>query len=157
MKKWVLIALLSSFLFIPLSCSRSRQNREYHSTRFPETRSINEAKLWLDWSKDERLAFVKGFVIGYKDGAVIGCRTAFGAFDRHTSSVGIKGQPLDSSICFSENARFDRTVEYYEDAVTFFYQTYPVDDDVPIRVLIEEFSAHKTPEEVHNSLGPRQS
>jgi hypothetical protein len=157
MKKWVLIVLLSYFLFIFVSCSRSRQSREYHSTRFPDTRSINEAKLWLHWSRDERLAFVKGFVIAYKDGAIKGCRTAFDAFDRYTSSVGIKSQPLDSSICFSENARFDRTAEYYEDSVTLFYQTYPVDDDVPIRVLIEEFSAHKTPEEVHNSLSPRQS
>src|SRR5215475_262487 len=147
MKKWVLIVPLSCFLFISLSCSRSRQSPEYHSTRFPETRSVNEAKLWLDWSKDERLAFVKGFVIGYKDRAVRGCGTAFEAFDRYASSVGIKSQPLDSSTCFSENARFDRTAEYYADSVTLFYQTYPVDDDVPIRVLIEEFSAHKTPEE----------
>lgn len=126
-------------------------------TRFPETRSINAAKLWLDWSRDERLAFVKGFVIAYKDGVVKGCRIAFDAFDRFTSSADIKGQPPDSSICFSENGRFDQTVEYYEDSVTSFYRTYPVDDDVPIRLLIEEFSAHKTPAEVHNSLSPRQS
>jgi hypothetical protein len=156
MKKSILIALLWCSLFISLSCSR-QQGGEYQTTRFPETRSVNEAKLWLHWSRDERLAFVKGFVIAYKDGVVKGCRIVFDASDRVTSSADIKGQLPDSSICFSENGRFDRTVEYYEDSVTSFYRTYPVDDDVPIRVLIEEFSTHKTPAEVHNSLSPRQS
>ena len=68
MKKWVLIALLSYLLFISLSCSRSRQSCEYHSTRFPETRSVNEAKLWLHWSRDERLAFyVYSYFLGDTD------------------------------------------------------------------------------------------
>jgi hypothetical protein len=156
MTKSVLIAVLSYCLFTSLSCSRSQQSREYHSTRFPETRSINEAKLWLHWSRDERLAFVRGFVIGYKDGSFKGCRIALDAFDRYTPSVKVNSQLPDSSICFSENSRFDRTVDYYEDSVTSFYQMYPVDDDVPIRVLIEEFSDHKTPAEFHNSLRPRE-
>ncbi len=100
---------------------------------------------------------MKGFVIAYKDGAIKGCRIAFDAFDRVAPSADIKGHLPDPSMCFAENARFDRTVQYYEDSVTSFYTTYPVDDDVPIRVLIEEFSAHKTPAEFHNSLSPRQS
>ena len=122
MEKSVLIVLPLCSLFISLSCSRICESREHHPTRFPETRSINEAKLWLDWNRDEQLAFVKGFVIAYKDGVVKGCRIAFDAFDHVTSSADIKGQIPDSSICFSENGRFDQTVEYYEDSVTSFYR-----------------------------------
>jgi hypothetical protein len=157
MKKSLFIAVLSCFLFIPLSCSRSRQSTEYHSTRFPETRSVNEAKLWLQWSRAERLAFVRGFVIGYKDGAVSGCRSAFDAFEHYSTSANIKSPSPDSSICFSVNSRFDQTAEYYADCVTTFYKTYAVDDDVPIRFLIEQFSDHESPAEIHNGLSPRQS
>jgi hypothetical protein len=157
MKKSLFIAVLLCLLFIPLSCSRFRQSTEYHSTRFPETRSVNEAKLWLQWSRDERLAIVRGFVVGYKNGAVNGCRAAFDAFEHSSASANIKSLPPDSSICFSANSRFDRTVEYYADCVTTFYKTYPVDDDVPIRVLMEQFADHKTPAEIHSGLSPRQS
>jgi hypothetical protein len=94
MTKSVLIALIAHCLFISLSCFQSQRSREYHSTRFPETRSINEAKLWLHWSRDERLTFVRGFVIAYKDGAVKGCRIAFDAFDRYASSLDIQEPAL---------------------------------------------------------------
>ena len=57
----------------------------------------------------------------------------------------------------SEYSRFDRTVEYYETAVTSFYKTNPGDDDVPIRVLIEQFADHKTPADIHSGFSPRQS
>jgi len=95
-------------------------------------------------------------VIGYKDGAVNGCRAAFDAFEHHTASENIKSLSPDSSICFSGNSRFDRTVEDYADCVTTFYKTYPVDDDVPIRLLIQQFADHKTPAEIHKGLSPRQ-
>jgi hypothetical protein len=81
---------------------------------------------------------------------------AFDAFNHYTANADIKDQKPDPATCLSQNARFDRTVEYYADSVTSFYQTYSVDDDVPIRVLIEEFSTHETPAEFHNSLRPRQ-
>jgi glycosylphosphatidylinositol transamidase (GPIT) subunit GPI8 len=81
---------------------------------------------------------------------------AFDAFEHYTAHADIKRQKPDSAICFSQNAPFDRTVEYYADSVTSFYQTYSVDDDVPIRVLIEEFSTHNTPAEFHNQLRPRE-
>jgi hypothetical protein len=156
MKELLLIVALSFSQLVSVSCSLSRQKPEYHSTRFPETRSMNEAKLWLHWSRAEQLAFVRGFVIAYKDGALRGCRMAFDALDHYTTSADNKSQPPDASICFSESARFDRTVEYYEDSVTSFYKTYPDDDDVPIRFLIEELSAHETPLQIHNALSPRE-
>lgn len=95
-------------------------------------------------------------MIAYKDGAFKGCNTAVDAFEHYTVSANSKSQKPDSTICLSENSRFDRTAEYYADSVTSFYQTYSVDDDVPIRILIEEFSTHQTPAEFHNSLRPRE-
>jgi hypothetical protein len=113
---------------------------------------MNEAKLWLYWSKAERIAFLRGFVVAYRDGAVRGCLHAFEhmphtpAEDKTTSGY---------AACFQEGTQFDRDVSDYEISITSFYKTYPQDDDVPIRFLLKELASHKTPAEIHTALGPR--
>jgi hypothetical protein len=153
-----LTAYLVAAAFIALlSCSSKPDfspNTAYnHSTRFPETRSMSEAKLWLYWSKDERLAFLRGFVIAYRDGAVHGCLDAFERFAHANSAE----TTFDNAGCYQGRKQFDRDVGEYETFMTSFYKTYFQDDDVPIRFLLEELASHKTPAEIHNALTPRGS
>ena len=65
------IAVLLLSIAGVLSCSSKPDygpNSRYHSTRFPQTRTASEAKVWLHWSKSERVAFMRGLVIGYRPG-----------------------------------------------------------------------------------------
>lgn len=144
----------AAFSALPSCSSRPnfRPNPAYHSTRFPETRSMSEAKLWLYWSKAERLAFVRGFVIAYRDGAVYGC---LDAFEHSTPASGADKKTSDHAVCYQEGNQFDRDVGDYETSTTSFYKTYPQDDDVPIRFVLAELASHKTPAEIHNALTPR--
>ena len=130
-------------------------NPIYRSTRFPQTRTESEAKLWLHWSTSERLAFVRAFVIGYRQGSDEGCQVAERA-----------AQPsLSESICWKQTERlpstfralfYDDEVSQYSRSMTTFYESYPEDDDVPITFLLESIVfEQKTPVQVHNLLPSR--
>src|SRR4051794_15562671 len=70
------VAFVVSVLIIWTSCSSKPDyspNPAYRRTRFPQTRTDSEAKLWLHWNAAERLAFVRAFVIGYRKGKDEGC------------------------------------------------------------------------------------
>ena len=61
------VAFVMSVLVMLLSCSSKPDyspNPTFHTTRFPQTRTVSEAKVWLHWSAAERISFVRGFVIG---------------------------------------------------------------------------------------------
>jgi hypothetical protein len=145
------VAFVMSVLVMLLSCSSKPDyspNPTFHTTRFPQTRTMSEAKVWLHWNASERIAFVRGFVIGYDKG----CRTATDASD-------------SQSICREQTKRlpppfsalvFDDKVGEYSKSMTAFYEAYPEDDDVPITFLLESLALdQETPVQVHNLLPPR--
>jgi hypothetical protein len=119
----------------------------------PETRSMSQAKLWLYWSTPERLTFLRGFVVAYRPALLRGCEFAL---DQLKSSSPKAEQTLaDTSVCFKQEEAFDKPVEYYEQLMTNFYKQYPDDDDVPLKFLLLELAAHRSPNDIHNSLSPR--
>jgi hypothetical protein len=139
-----------------LSCSRKPDfgpSKAFHSTRFPETRSMSQAKLWLYWSTPERLAFLRGFVVAYRPALLRGCEFALD----HVKIAYPKGEQTlaDTALCFQQKEEFDKPVEDYEQLMTKFYKQYPDDDDVPLKFLLLELAAHKSPNDIHSSLSPR--
>jgi hypothetical protein len=156
MKPSLAAMIVASSLFCGLSCSKQpdfRPNRAFRSTRFPETRSISQAKLWLHWGTPERLAFLRGFVVAYRPALLRGCEFAL----NHLKSGNPKGEQTlaDASLCFQQEEQFDKPVEDYEQLMTKFYKQYPEDDDVPIKFLLLELAARRSPIDIHNSLSPR--
>jgi len=115
---------------------------------------MSEAKLWLYWSKAERLAFLRGFVVAYRDADLHGC---LHAFERMPHAPARYKNTSGDAICFQVRFQFDRDVRDYEISMTSFYRTYPQDDDVPIRFLLIELASHKTSAEIHTELSPRGS
>src|SRR5882762_6600804 len=121
--------VVAAALVALLSCSSKpdfNPNPAYHSTRFPETRTMNEAKLWLYWRKGERIAFIRGLVVAYRDAAVRGCLHAF----EHMSQTPAENRANTSgeAACSQEGTQFDRDVSDYEISMTSYYETYPQDD-----------------------------
>jgi hypothetical protein len=114
---------------------------------------MSQAKMWLYWSTPERLAFLRGFVVAYRPALLRGCEFAFD----HLKSTNPQGtQTLaDTSLCFEQEEPFDKPVEDYEVSMTTFYKQYPEDDDVPLKFLLLELAAHKSPIDIHSSLSPR--
>jgi hypothetical protein len=150
-----MIVVASAFL-CALSCSRKPDfgpNKAFRSTRFPETRSMSQAKLWLYWSTPERLAFLRGFVVAYRPALLRGCEFALDQL----KIANLKGEQTsaDTALCFQQKEEFDKPVEDYEQLMTKFYKQYPVDDDVPLKFLLLELAAHKSPNDIHSSLSPR--
>ena len=145
------ITFVMSVLVMLLSCSSKPDyspNPTFHTTRFPQTRTVSEAKVWLHWSAAERIAFVRGFVIGYEQA----CREAATTSDSQFScSERAKRLPPSFSALV-----FDHQVGEYSKSMTAFYEAYPEDDDVPITELLESLAFNQeTPVQVHNLLPPR--
>jgi hypothetical protein len=156
MKLYLALVIVASALFFASSCSREPDlgpNHAFRSTRFPETRSMSQAKLWLHWSTPERLTFLRGFVVAYRPALLRGCEFAL---DQLKSSNPKGEQNLaDTSVCFKQEEAFDKPVEDYEQLMTNFYKQYPDDDDVPLKFLLLELAAHRSPNDIHSSLSPR--
>lgn len=116
--------------------------------RFPESRSYSPGKLWLGWTSAERTGFVRGFIVGHGDGCQTGCRTA------ESNSTDSKGAGGDLDPCLQQRHLFHREVPSYEKFVTDLYNRYPMDRDVPLRVLLLQ-ADEKTPDEVHRWLAKK--
>lgn len=151
-----LAAMIASALLCALSCTRKPDfgpSQAFHSTRFPETRSMSEAKLWLYWSTPERLAFLRGFIVANRTALLRACEFAL---DHLKSANPKREQSLESrALCYQQKEGFDKSVEDYEPLMTKYYKQYPEDDDVPLRFLLLELAAHKSPNDIHGSLSPR--
>jgi hypothetical protein len=129
------VITIAVFVVLP-SCSSTPDyspSAKYHSTRFPQTRTVSEAKVWLYWSDSQRIAFVRGFVIGYREGNGAGCRMAT---DAAAAQSACKERMEQLPGPFSTLV-FDDKVSGYSKAMTAFYARYPEDDDVPITFLLE--------------------
>jgi hypothetical protein len=114
---------------------------------------MSQAKLWLYWGTPERLAFLRGFVVAYRPALLRGCEFA----RDHLKSTNPEGEQslADTALCFQQKEEFDKPVEDYEQLMTKFYELYPEDDDVPLKFLLLELAAHKSPSDIHSSLSPR--
>ena len=149
------IALLTLFLAGVSSCSSKPDdgpNSRYHSTRFPQTRTISESKVWLHWSDSERLAFVRGLIIGYRQGNDDACNGGAGVTVAQDSCR----QRTERLPPSSASLVTDDPVNEYSKAMTKFYENHPEDDDVPIDVLFRWLVfERKNPTEVHRLLTPR--
>ena len=149
------IALLILIIATAPSCSSRPDyspNSKCHSSRFPQTRTVNQAKVWLHWTDSARVAFVRGLVIGYRQGnsdacnGVAGVSVTQGNCRKRTEQL-----PSSASALVTDN-----TVNGYSKAMTGFYANHPEDDDVPLTVLFGWLVfERKTPTEVHNLLTPR--
>ena len=155
MRKTAPAAPLIFMLVILSSCGYNPDyspNQKYHSTRFPQTRTISEAKVWLHWSVAERIAFVRSLVIGYREGTHDVCNAATGVSDSR-STCRQRTEHLPSSVSWLGT---DQKVNGYSKAMTEFYEGHSEDDDVPITVLFGWLAfEQKTPTAIHNLLTPR--
>jgi hypothetical protein len=121
------------------------------STRFPETR-YSDAVLWFNWTPANRLFFVSGFLVGFKDGHESGCSRAHKILSEGNSA----NNPLSSELwsdCIKHKYRYSKGTQFYVDQITEFYRTYPQDCDVPLRILLFELADERshTLEQIHNS------
>lgn len=148
------IALLILIIAGALSCSSKPDygpDFRYHSTRFPQTRTLNQAKVWLHWSESERVAFVRGLVVGYRQGNDDACNA--GAVRVAPSGCQQRIERLPSSVSAFIT---DDAVNQYSKEMTKFYESHPEDDDVPITVLFQWLAFEgKSPADAHQLLTPR--
>ena len=113
--------------------------------RFPESRSYSPGKVWLEWTSAERMGFVKGFIVGHSEGYQSACRVA------EANNVVSKKTDSEFDPCLQKRHLFRREPPSYEQFVTDFYNRYPMDRDVPLRILLLQ-ADEKSPEEVHQWL-----
>ena len=148
------IALLALIIAGVLSCSSKPDygsNSRYHSTRFPQTRTISQAQVWLHWSESDRTAFVRGLVVGYRQGNHDACNTGDGRVAPSACEQRTERLPPSVSALITDDA-----VHEYSKEMTKFYENYPEDDDVPITVLFQWLVfERKSPAEIHQLLTPR--
>lgn len=88
-----------------------------------------EGILWLSWSQDQRLGFVRGYVQGYSTSWRLACLNA----SRLEPNV-----PDLFSRCWKEEGTWPKSYEYYRDLMTDFYTTYPSDRALPINRLFRK-------------------
>lgn len=112
--------------------------------------------MWLKWDESQRKGFVLGYSWGLERGYENGClalNVASSASDTIDLSKGpdLLKNPLQE--CMSKLLPFSKAPEYYETEITKFYETYPQDQDLPLRQLFSQLadsSNNKTLEQIHS-------
>lgn len=103
----------------------------------------------MAWDKTQRLAFINGYVQGNRDGHQKGCGRAeqLIASDANASSA-VNGL---LKRCLASKASFTMSLDHYEESITTFYQEYPPDREIPMRLVLQFMSddSRKTPEQIH--------
>jgi hypothetical protein len=123
---------------------------------FPTDRGHGEGKMWLLWDASERVGFVRGYVWGLDRGYRNGCM----AYDKASHGSGVETLDLSKPVnllknhlseCVSRRSDFSKEPTYYESQLTKFYETYPQDQDLPIRQLFAQMedSSNLTLEQIH--------
>jgi hypothetical protein len=124
-RRLIPLTFLASSAF--LSCSSRPDyspSRRDHSTRFPQTRTISERKVWLSWNTSKR----EGFVLGYLNGHFEGMSQACAYLDQVVACQSAQrlDDPGTGGYANPDYAR------QFAHEVSLFYQNYTQDDDVPI-------------------------
>ena len=143
--------ILPFILFIPLALVS-----QDFTKIFPTDRSRGEGKTWIHWDESQRKGFVLGYVWGLDRGFHNGC-LALSQISPSPSSIDHSKGPdlLDnpSQHCMSQLPVYSKALDYYETQITKFYETYPQDQDLPLRQLfsqLEDSSNNKTLEQIHS-------
>jgi hypothetical protein len=136
----VLLAAISVTLPSPLSSQQT--------TRFPSARVRKDGDEWLAWQTVERRGFVRGYLVGYKDGHEGGCADAIG-FLVPDGTV-IRG-PDPRAQCINTQSYFPRNSDYYATAITSFYETYPAEREIPLPMMFWLLSNQmdRSPAQIH--------
>jgi hypothetical protein len=153
---WIVFLLLA---LVSTSCSFKPDyapKSAYDSTRFPQTRTVNEAKVWVSWSSSERLTFVRGFLAGYRGGYEHGCDYLIALTQSRSSDYDCLSKKPQHLPISDSQALLNNDYSTYATSMTAFYETYPQDDDVPITILLYNIVFNnKTAAQFHNELTPR--
>ena len=141
-------SVLSGIGLIVLTCSYSAAAQASSGTvHFPSARTVKDGDLWIGWDKVQRLAFINGYIQGNRDGHQKGCGTA-----EQIVAGGVVSKVMNELVthCLKSEA-FTKSPDNYAESITNFYQEYPQEREVPIRVLFQLMSdeSGKTPEQMH--------
>jgi hypothetical protein len=104
--------------------------------------------MWLEWGVPERTGFVRGFIVGHKEGHEGVC-TSLAADSRSVASAS------GFDPCLAKRHLFKKDLSYYEQLITDFYNQYSEDRDVPLRILLLQ-ADERTPKEIHVWLAKKE-
>jgi hypothetical protein len=123
---------------------------------FPNDRSVGEGKMWIKWDKSQRLGFIRGYNSGLDRGYHNGCLTVYEAASPSSGELDQSKKTNRSTSglqeCMSKQPLFSKEAAHYETQITNFYETYPQDQDLPIRQFFSHLadSSSETLEQIHS-------
>jgi hypothetical protein len=112
----------------------------------PGQRLLREGDSWLQWRHDAREEYVYGFSAGYAGGYESACRVMDELWNG-PKGLNAENDPLKK--CFERETSLSQSADYYADAVTKFYESYPGDRDIMIEEVLEQLAKGLTVEQVH--------
>ena len=103
----------------------------------------------MSWEETERLAFVRGYLVGVRQGYTNGCF----AFDDLTRPQFSVRNPADTPVskCLSQGPHFSKVPDYYEAQITAYYERYVTDRNLNLEKLLYSLSDSqgKSLEQIH--------
>ena len=141
----ILLSVLVSLSVVPQTSS-SRYHPDYAWDR-----TGGQGKLWLSWNPERREGFTYGYLWAYHKAFSAACLAYFDASPPPTMTLNLADSPLQR--CKLREPDYSKGPDYYEAAITAFYEKYPSDADLPISWLFLAFSdsENKTPEQIHSA------
>lgn len=111
--------------------------------------------MWTQWEESQRKGFVLGYVWGLDRGFHNGCMALSQVSPPPDAERSKAPDSLENPLqsCMSKLPVFSKGPEYYESEITRFYETYPGDQDLPLRQLFSQLadsSDNKTLEQIHS-------
>ena len=145
---------LAGFVLLACLLLPSALDSQEFKKGFSNDRSSGEGKMWLQWDESQRRGFVWGYIWGLERGYQNGC---IALADATPSPGKMKLQEFDVSktplhLCISKELVFSKEIAFYATQITKFYETYPKDQDLPIRQIFAKFadSSNMTLEQIHS-------
>lgn len=143
------VSLIGIIVLTACSYSGVGQTNLGQTVHFPSARTEKDGDTWIIWDKAQRLAFIDGYIQGNRDGHQKGCGTAEQLIAANAGAKKVINGLLKR--CLESKASFTKAPDDYEESITSFYQEYPQDREVPMRLVFQFMSdeSGKTPEQIH--------
>jgi hypothetical protein len=104
---------------------------------------------WLKLSDEARVAYIYGYIWGFQGGFTEACKVG-----ERMWAASPKGLP--GHDCILKMPELSKSPEECAKVITEYYESYPADDGVPVRRLLEGLSSPRnlTVLQLHQEYGP---
>jgi hypothetical protein len=146
MRVLLTMTIFAAVCALPRMAGSKPLPRNQESAATSVTTGSAQGKVWLNWDRETRLGFVRGYLVGVRVGNRTGC-SSYERLAGTRAATSLAEIPL--SKCLANGPTFSKPPEEYANIITQFYRMYPKDVGLNLETLLWLLSDEqaKTPQQ----------